>query len=168
MHAHASLTEVFVAALITAIFTGFGAIPFFFVKQMSRRWLGLANAIAAGLMLAASFSLIYQGFAESWLRTSLGVLAGLVFIALSRGLLSHAGDHEHPHAHGPAALALGTVSRAEATKMILIVGVMTLAFVQLFRGAISSDTCTNPSITPIPPSSATEMLRKANSVHRFG
>ncbi|MCB0215194.1 MAG: ZIP family metal transporter [Caldilineae bacterium] len=126
MHAHASLTEVFVAALITAIFTGFGAIPFFFVKQMSRRWLGLANAIAAGLMLAASFSLIYQGFAESWLRTSLGVLAGLVFIALSRGLLSHAGDHEHPHAHGPAALALGTVSRAEATKMILIVGVMTL------------------------------------------
>ena len=124
MQAHASLTEVFVAALITAIFTGFGAIPFFFVKQMSRRWLGLANAIAAGLMLAASFSLIYQGFAESWLRTSLGVLAGLGFIAVSRGLLSRAGDHEH--SHGPTALALGGVSRAESMKMILIVGVMTL------------------------------------------
>ncbi len=117
------LIEVFIAALITALFTGLGAIPLYFARNISRRWLGLANAVAAGLMLAASFSLIYEGFAESWARTSLGVLIGLGFIIVSRGLLER---HEGGHAHGPQALALGKVSPAEATKMILIVGVMTL------------------------------------------
>lgn len=39
--------NVFIYALITAIATGLGAVPFFFVKQMTRRWLGISNAIAA-------------------------------------------------------------------------------------------------------------------------
>jgi hypothetical protein len=39
---------VFIAALITAIATGLGAIPFFFAKEFSPKFLGSANALAAG------------------------------------------------------------------------------------------------------------------------
>ena len=41
-------TTVFVAALITALATGLGAVPFFFFKEIPRKWLGVSNAIAAG------------------------------------------------------------------------------------------------------------------------
>jgi len=45
---------VFFYALLTAVATGLGALPFAFIKTMSRRWLGISNAIAAGLMGAAA------------------------------------------------------------------------------------------------------------------
>ena len=57
----AGVTSVFLFALLTAVATGLGALPFMFVKGLTRRWLGASNAIAAGLMLAASFGLIYEG-----------------------------------------------------------------------------------------------------------
>jgi zinc transporter ZupT len=130
MNAPVALTEVFLAALATALATGLGALPFFLLKDMPRRWLGLSNAAAAGLMLAASFSLIFQGLGYGWQRTCLGMLAGLAFIALSRALLERnesSGKHAIAgHAHGPTALALGKLGRADVMKMVLIVGVMTL------------------------------------------
>jgi zinc transporter ZupT len=49
---------VFLFALLTAVATGLGAVPFAFAKHPTRRWLGASNAIAAGLMLAASFALM--------------------------------------------------------------------------------------------------------------
>lgn len=132
MDAPVALTEVFLAALATALATGLGALPFLLLKDMPRRWLGLANAAAAGLMLAASFSLIYQGLGHSWQRSCLGVLAGLAFIAISRALLERRESSQeharsaHAHAHGPTALALSRLGRADILKMVLIVGVMTL------------------------------------------
>jgi hypothetical protein len=57
----AGVSSVFLFALLTAVATGFGAVPFAFAKHPSRRWLGASNAVAAGLMLAASFGLIYEG-----------------------------------------------------------------------------------------------------------
>ena len=65
-----SVWIVFVAALGTALATGLGAVPFFFVHSFSRRWLGLANALAAGLMLGASTASIYEGGREGVLRLS--------------------------------------------------------------------------------------------------
>ena len=53
--------SVFHFALLTAAATGHGAVPFAFTKHPTRRWLGASNAVAAGLMLAASFDLIYEG-----------------------------------------------------------------------------------------------------------
>jgi zinc transporter ZupT len=54
----AGATSVFLFALLTAVATGLGAVPFAFAKHPTRRWLGASNAIAAGLMLAASFALM--------------------------------------------------------------------------------------------------------------
>ena len=53
--------EVFLFALLTAVATGIGALPFVFVKDLTRSWLGASNAVAAGLMLSASFGLVYEG-----------------------------------------------------------------------------------------------------------
>jgi zinc transporter, ZIP family len=54
----AGASAVFLFALLTAVATGLGAVPFAFAKHPTRRWLGVSNAVAAGLMLAASFGLI--------------------------------------------------------------------------------------------------------------
>jgi len=109
------ILDVFIYASITAIATGFGALPFAFVKSFPRNWLGIGNAIAAGLMLAASFGLIYEGVNESLLRTMVGVIVGLVFILWSHHFLEKYED-----------LDIGDLSGLDARKALLIVGVMTL------------------------------------------
>ena len=48
----AGATSVFLFALLTAVATGLGAVPFALAKHPTRRWLGASNAIPAGLMLA--------------------------------------------------------------------------------------------------------------------
>jgi zinc transporter, ZIP family len=106
---------VFVAALITALATGLGAAPFLVVRSMSRWWLGIANAIAAGLMLAASYSLMVEGSAYGPGRMIVGVLLGAVFLALSHRLVA---NHKH--------LRVGALQGADALKALMIVGVMTL------------------------------------------
>ncbi len=104
---------VFVAALITALATGLGALPLLAGKA-DARWLGIGNAVAAGLMLAACFSLIVEGFEFSPLRTLGGVVAGVVLIMIaSRWLRRHDG------------LSIANVQGADATKVLLIIGIMT-------------------------------------------
>ena len=111
----ATVLEVFFYASLTAVATGLGAIPLIFAKQIPPRFLGLANAAAAGLMLAASFQLINEGLAYSLWRTVLGVLLGLAFIMLSHRYLERFDD-----------LHIGQLEGADAMKALLIMGVMTL------------------------------------------
>lgn len=106
--------RVFLYGLITAVATGFGAAPFLFIKQMSHRWLGISNALAAGLMGAASWGLVYEGLEYSMPRTVIGILLGLVFIVASRKLI---GDRE---------VDWGEMDQADALKILLILGVMTM------------------------------------------
>src|SRR6187431_3495754 len=73
---------VFFTALATAVATGLGALPFVF-KRDAGRWLGSANAVAAGVMLGASASLLLEGLDRSGGRTAVGVLAGAAFVALA-------------------------------------------------------------------------------------
>jgi zinc transporter, ZIP family len=114
---HSSATvEVFFFALLTAIATGVGALPFVFVKDLPRRWLGASNAVAAGLMLAASFGLLYEGVGYGLARTLAGALTGLVFIVLVRKLLQR---DEHP-------AVFAQMNDMDARKALLIVGVMTM------------------------------------------
>jgi zinc transporter ZupT len=86
-------TTVFLFALLTAVATGLGAVPFAFAKHPTRSWLGVSNAVAAGLMLAASFGLIYEGMYYGPLRALVGALLGLAFIVVARRSLR---QDEHP------------------------------------------------------------------------
>ena len=106
---------VFAAALITALATGLGALPLLLREARNGRWLGLGNALAAGLMLAASFSLVQEGFAFGPLRTLGGVLAGVAAIVLAKRWLD-----------GKNGLSIEQARGADAVKMVLIVGVMTV------------------------------------------
>jgi zinc transporter, ZIP family len=112
----AGAPSVFLFALLTAGATGLGAVPFAFAKHPTRRWLGTSNAVAAGLMLAASFGLIYEGMSYGPLRTLVGALLGLVFIVVARRSLQH---EEHP-------AVFASMSGLDARKALLIVGVMTI------------------------------------------
>ena len=87
------VATVFVLALLTALATGLGALPFAFAKRPTRRWLGISNAVAAGLMLAASFGLLYEGVNYGLSRTLAGALLGLGFIVAARRFLR---QDEHP------------------------------------------------------------------------
>lgn len=107
--------EVFYFASITAIATGFGALPFFFFRDPSRTWLGISNATAAGLMLAASFGLIYEGLEYDLWMTIAGILAGLVFIVASQKFLDRYNNY-----------SFAELDQADASKILLILGVMTV------------------------------------------
>lgn len=116
-----STLTVFWYALITAIATGFGAIPFLFIRNLAHNWIGMFNAIAGGLMLSASFGLIYEGvnlthIPNSLGRVLIGVLLGLIFILFSRRLLEGREDEIH----------IGKLEGIDAVKALLMVGVMTL------------------------------------------
>ena len=106
--------QVFLYALATAIATGFGALPFLFVREMSERAIATANAIAAGLMLGASLGLVAEGAQRSGWATFVGVNVGIGFIVLTQKLI---GEHEPE---------IGQFRGAGARRMLLMVVVMTV------------------------------------------
>jgi zinc transporter, ZIP family len=112
---------VFVASLITALCTGLGALPFLFVKNINRQWLGYGNSLAAGLMLGASIGLIVEGATLEntnmpIIRLIIGMVLGLGLVLVSRRLLSEQKSDFH----------IGKAQGADAISMLLIVGVMTV------------------------------------------
>jgi zinc transporter ZupT len=108
---------VFLYALATALATGLGAIPFLFVKQVSERMVGFSNAIAAGLMLGASFGLVSEGIDHGRWGTLGGVFVGVVFILVTQRLLSGYDEDE---------LVFGAARGESARKMLLMMVVMTV------------------------------------------
>lgn len=111
---HVNAYTVTFAAALTAVATGLGALPFLFVTDVSRRNLGLANGAAAGLMLAASAMLLYEGAAYSLLRVLVGAGIGVVGIAASRALLDNHSE-----------VAVGRLRGADALQALMVVGIMT-------------------------------------------
>ncbi len=112
---------VFNAALLTALATGLGALPLFWQRRPSARARGRGNAVAAGLMTAASASLMAEGQALMPLGLAAGLALGAGAIALARRwLASRSLDR----------FALPTAFLDQAgdglRRMVLIVGVMTL------------------------------------------
>jgi ZIP family zinc transporter len=83
-----SATVVVVAALITALATGLGAAPFLFVSRLAQSALGVANALAAGFMIAASGLLFYEGVRADAALSAAGVAVGALFVALASRLLA--------------------------------------------------------------------------------
>jgi len=114
-----SIWWVSVNTMLMAIASGFGALPFFFVRSIDRRWLGIANALASGVMLAASFGLIYEGLdgshsANNLFRMIVGLLLGLIFIVVSQKAVD---GHE---------ISMGQLQGMDAKKAMMVMGIMTL------------------------------------------
>jgi zinc transporter ZupT len=106
---------VFWVAFATALANGLGALPFFFVRQFSRTWIGIFNAAAAGMMLGASIGLINEGILANLGLLIVGTIAGLLIIlSLSRNL-----KHNHDHSENSIRVAGGL-------RGFLIVSVMTI------------------------------------------
>lgn len=107
------ILQVFLYALATALATGLGALPFAFIRTISGRSIAYANAIAAGLMLGASFGLLTEGAAYNGWATYIGANLGVAFIMLAQRLI---GEREFD---------FQGVQGAGARRMILIILVMT-------------------------------------------
>ncbi len=103
------------AALVTALATGLGALPFLVFRRPTRMWLGIANAVAAGFMLSASGALLIEGGLKGMLRVVTGAVAGAATVAGAQRLIGHRHD-----------LSVGALRGADARKAVLIVAVMTV------------------------------------------
>lgn len=111
------LLEVFVAALITDLATGLGAVPFFFVKEIPRAYYGFAWGLAAGLMLAASvIDLVVPGLQlGSASHLVVGALVGVGFYLAGERFVE------------TRDIAFEDVKDADSVRrIILILGVMTV------------------------------------------
>ena len=108
------LWAVFLAALITALATGLGAVPFAFIRGLSPRGAAAAAATAAGLMLGASLGLLTEGVHHSPSRTFVGAAAGIGFILITQRLLR---DHEPE---------VGQLTGGSARRALLFLVVMTV------------------------------------------
>jgi len=89
-----SFTYAMVAASITVLANGLGALPFVFVRRISDRWTRAGWSLAGGLMLSASiFNLIFPGVEEGGiLPVAAGIFIGAGLMALTSQFLT---KHEH-------------------------------------------------------------------------
>jgi zinc transporter, ZIP family len=111
----ATVWTVTLAALVTCLATGLGALPFLFFRGgFARRSIALWNLLAAVLMLAASGSLVWEGWHLGPGRMIVGAGLGVVFILVFRRLVGERDD-----------LELGGLRGADALKALVIVAVMT-------------------------------------------
>ena len=107
---------VFIAALLTDLATGLGAIPFFFVEDVSDRWYVILWGFASGIMTSASlFGLLPEGLSRGpLLEVASGVIVGIFLVYGTSHLL---GEYEfHPQA----------ISEADFRRIALIVGTLTV------------------------------------------
>ena len=98
--------------------TGIGAAPFFFIQDVGEGWVGLSNAVAAGMMLAASAGLLLEAATQESgdvpKSTCAGFALGLAFILTSETVF----DSDHHEMMQRKDL--------DMRKVILIMAVMTL------------------------------------------
>ena len=106
--------QVFLYALITALATGLGALPFAFVRGVSGAATAWANAVASGLMLGASFGLVAEGTHYGAWQTVLGATVGVGFILLTQRVVARYD------------VRLGEVAGRSAQRMLLVLIVMTV------------------------------------------
>lgn len=125
------LLLIFVFSLLTALATGLGVLPFFFIKSLDKNRTGLFNAISAGLMLGASLDLVIKGVGYSYSETVLGIIAGFLVIVLAQYLLRGV-KHFDP----------SDLVSASKKRMVVIVGIMTVhSFAEgISMGAAFADT----------------------------
>jgi zinc transporter ZupT len=88
------ILNVFWYALLTAIATGLGAIPFMFIKKITPTVMGISNAIAAGLMTGASIGLILEAQEYDYMKMLIGMIIGFIFIILTEVIIEYLENHK--------------------------------------------------------------------------
>ncbi|QAU14143.1 ZIP family metal transporter [Halorubrum sp. BOL3-1] len=136
---------VFVAGLMTALATGMGAIPFFFIEEFSDRWNVALWGIASGIMVSASlFGLINEGlaYAAGGLPTLMvgGLLAGVVLVEVSDRVLdgsdvggrseadadTNDADTDESTGSPDAPIDVEAFAEDDPKKLVLILGILTV------------------------------------------
>lgn len=104
------------AGFVTAAATGLGAIPFFFMKDISDRVQVGLWGLASGIMVAASvFGLLFEGLQEGTvLQIGVGLFVGVVLVEVSDRVI-------HQYEFDP-----GVYEEADFKKLILILGILTV------------------------------------------
>jgi ZIP family zinc transporter len=110
-----SVWTVFAAALGTALATGLGAVPLLFQRARRPSALGIGDAIAAGMMTAASITLVYEGGRSDIVLTVGGLCTVGVFMLGTRRVLSER-----------KTLSFASLRGADAKAALAIVGAMTI------------------------------------------
>jgi zinc transporter, ZIP family len=105
---------VFVAASATALATGLGAVPFLFGRFEGEKLLGIANALAAGVMLGASASLLIEAGKRGIVRGAVGLAAGALFVLAVRGVMHRFGTPD-----------VAQLTGSDARRALLVVAIMT-------------------------------------------
>lgn len=107
---------VFIAGLITALATGIGALPFFFVPDVSDELNVGLWGVASGIMLVASvFGLIPEGLNTGpWTTVAVGLIAGGLLVLVANDLLMD------------AEIDSRTYEEADFKRLVLILGVLTV------------------------------------------
>ncbi|MCS7244607.1 MAG: ZIP family metal transporter [candidate division WOR-3 bacterium] len=100
-------------ALVSDLATGIGAIPFFFIKDIKKKILGFLEALAGGLMMGASFNLIFEGINLNILLLNIGMILGILLVVASNNFLNG------------KELALGNIRGISAKRAILFLFIMT-------------------------------------------
>ncbi|MFB6268371.1 MAG: ZIP family metal transporter [Halobacterium sp.] len=111
-----ALAFVFLAGLLTDLATGLGALPFFFVDDVSVRWRVGLWGLASGIMLAASvFGLFREGLHYGTpIEVAVGAAVGVLLVLAARRAVAH-------HEFAPREIA-----QADFEKLVLIAGVLTV------------------------------------------
>ena len=128
-----SAAFVFVAGLVTALATGLGAVPFFFVDDVGQRWNVALWGIASGIMLSASvFGLVFEGLGLGSVGTltvgvvvaeltsragrllGVGLVAGAILVVVAHYVIE--GYEVTPRRY----------EEADFRKLLLILGVLTV------------------------------------------
>lgn len=115
MNAGSDIVLVFLYGSLTALATGLGAVPFAFLKTVSRRTEAYAGAVASGLMLGASFGLFVEGSAHGAWQTLVGGGVGVFFILMGERYLTKRGE-----------LGFGELRGQSARQVLLVLSIMTV------------------------------------------
>ncbi|MDX1746503.1 MAG: ZIP family metal transporter, partial [Halobacteriales archaeon] len=96
-----NLALVFVAGFITALATGLGAIPFFFVEEFNDRWNVALWGVASGIMVSASvFGLIGEGLANGTIeQITPGLIAGVLLVIVAGRIIERVDVSDQAEAH---------------------------------------------------------------------
>ncbi|KAF8055323.1 zinc transporter [Scenedesmus sp. PABB004] len=113
--ARVPLLAVVALSACMSLMSCLGVLPFFFVARLSKPWAGLANAVASGVMLAASFGLLAEGGGHGGAYLVAGMALGVAFVRVC-------GEHLEQY----EVTGFEQLAGADARRVLLFLGVMAL------------------------------------------